>query len=48
MNRSVCVTVWNWFREGLTEFNGGIVIPLNGLDIATVKRKWYQLKKSVV
>jgi len=48
MSKSLCVTVWKWTTNGENTLCGGVVIPLNSRDIATVEPKLYQLKKKVV
>ena len=48
MRKILAVTVWSWIQEDKKYYHGGIVFPLDSKGLATVKRKWYQLNKTVV
>jgi len=48
MSMSLCVTVWNWDYLEQHELIGGVILPLCSYELATVEKKWYNLREDVV
>ena len=48
MDVCLSVTVWTWYDTNDIFYNGGVKFPLNSLEIATTKRKWYRLENQLV